>query len=746
MKHILLYILLTIVCLSTVAATNISVSPNDWVVDKANRGDILQQQFTLVNTGNTTETFSISGTDDIAPWAFVNPSLVELSSGSDSTISVALIIPSNAEYKTYSGKLHISSGNFSKDFDIIATVDKYSFAINQTLSISEKMTLDTYSVKITSILATVTAELYLNDNFVNTFEFSIGEEKEIGSDMAMKLTDRYSGMATFTIYSINQVTPTITQSQSINTDCELVAWTSSYNKVVVESADPLKDYVQFKNTCEDKEITIKRVSFQNTVYTEFGERPIYLDGSNPTIIESKDAVNIHFVIDPSEVNTGVHTPILQLDYELDDEQFKTETFFTISIARTAHAVEEDKLGQTLSCPDNNILVDEKFTIIYRDLEADQRISMEEPTPNEGVSNERVYYDGDNWIWEGKITQVGDYKMAFILRENGGYVNTSNCMFSVVSEITEEIISKKNITLDHVLPQFNEGKIRFIAMLPGEVEATFVTYTIKEMTTGPTPSLIAVHNLQEVETEANHQYCGIANVPGYNTIKKCISIGLSKMSVGITPKEIWLGDTVTFTFKDSEGYLVKDITIKVDSETYTDNPLTFKMGTPVAYNMVASAPSYEAWKSSITPKQETLDVILDPESIEEKALKLVYMVKNITSGEAVKFGFNKITGWSLKLDNKVVKAGFGDSGSINISQPGNYSLISNGEVYGNSIVMEQRSSSWSSWFFNLILIGCLGAFIVFLISKAGNKKKGKVVHANIQSSPLSDDMGSGVFHQ
>lgn len=718
MKKFISYIAVFLLCLFTASAYNVTLSPDSWSVPKAQRGEIVQSQFSLLNTGNETATFTITLTGAISSWGFISPTMAQLNANQSTNINVAFIIPASVSYTTYTGKLKVAIDNFTKENDISITVDKYTYLQNKTFSTTQELQLKSsgYSLRLKSVSSTVYAEVYLNGVYVTQLSFDINSEQQISDDIKVKMIDRYSNYATFTIYSVNQITTQLNDITTTNTStCELEAWTPTYYKPMVVGSTK-NDVVQFSNTC-DSEIKIRKAWFLNTItIPDVGERPIYFDSNPPYKVEPGDVIDIPFKIDTTEISAGSYAPTLQIDYEVNGQKMKAQTYFNIYVSRkVATTVNQEQNTTTsqqgFSYPKDPILINEKFIITYSGIKATQQVYMAEPVPIEGVSG-NAYFDADSWVWEGYVDREGSYNFQFILRENGGFVEKKNCTIKIVKEFqqTNPAFTLPNLTIDYILPANHpEKKLEFMVKLPNGMIAANAQFTIDERNIDG--SLVRTFSNNVVFPLYDKQYCAFAYVSGYQTAKTCISMALKKMVVIVEPSSINIGDTVKVTLKDANEELIEGVKFTTGTNSFTGNPYEFIAAQAIKYSLEATAPTYEKWSFEFTPKVPIT---------ENNPLSLQFITPNASLNNMVNFTFSAETPFIVKDDTGfILTSGLGITGAFLPPKIGNYSIYANGSLLYTMPVLETKKSIKFS-LTGIIIIVVLCVVIAFVIHSRGKK--------------------------
>jgi hypothetical protein len=746
---IMLYCLVSMYSVS--AVTNISVTPDVWNINDADRGGVVQHEFTILNVGNITQTFTLSMQGSISLWSYITPNYIYLEPGQSGSFSLALFVPTNAEYAVHQGTLRIetlaTNNSYMEEMSISVDINKYNHVENKTISTTQEISISPqgYTFFIESLGEEV--ELIVMDDGVQTaaFTFSPGDEQELDEEIKIKLVDRYGFYAKFEIYSVNEVTLQVRnleeqQTQS-DSDCELEPWVVLYPVSIVQGVIK-SDNIAFENTC-DEEVKIRQAWFmQGTTETNDGEKPATINSQVPPKIEPGDSFFLQILFDTKGIEPKIYSPILRIDYEVGDDKRQAFVNFKVTVKRTTNIDDIPGENQTLVCPRRGeVNLNQEFVITYKNIQVNQQVWMEK-TDN-AIQYIDARYDGNHWVWEGTANHTGQYELEFSLRENGAYLRPQTCNIRVIDPEEEEASSvEKNITIDHILPEFNEGKLKFQARLPSGKVSANAAFTIDVYTTTANPSLIRTYSGHEIEGLSNRKYCVTVYAPGYKTQKKCVVLGLRKMKIDMIPVQPSLGDLVTFTFRDVESNdVLKDISVTVNGTRYTANPFQFKASHKAQYTLNAIVGNYEKWTYSFTP-------LYDKPKAQTplNLLTITHMtpVENRSINKNMSVSFNKITGWVVNLDGKYYDGGQGDLAEFTPKEAGNYTIYAEGSSM-TTIELGTKSTIENSTFLQklstFVLFTLLAVGAIFVVGKGlskysnGGKKPGAKVTFPRPAGPL-----------
>ncbi len=646
----------------------------------AKAGETKLYNFVVKNDVNETKTFTFSVTGAITQgtWVtLVSPTSKDLGYNEETTVTLATIIPSDAQPGTYQGTFKVSDGTNEYSYNIYIIIPKWVWESDNILfniSSTYRLYPQQVDVKLLSTdLANQKASISISGSQIDLTQGQCYEEDSfkicaIDVDYNSLIAKFYSAYENSYVELVESQPPSEelpTQNLFFFIPSTIVRTIVGWQKTTIK--------LSLYNSL-DCPVQLKNLYFDGTLTTASGEKPTRVENYDLGILYPNQEKTFTVTIDTYDLTEGTYTTTLHVVGLCGLNVVDATATFTIKVISTPSPLE----GQINYNVPEQVSAGEVYEIKIYNVPED--IVYEINTNNANVIDKKL--ENNVLTIKLKSVQKGSALISITLKKG------SNIVWQKTFEVT--VTAPPQPVIINIPDRVERNKPLTIQTIPQDatiyidgVEATSRTFT---------------------PTKESYEIC--AEAPGYRRACKVIYTYIPMKNMVLEcPDEVKVGETIMCTARDAETNEILTVDWYVDDRP-VEPPL--KIDEPGMHTIKAIAPYYN-------PAIVNINVV--------QPLELTN-ISYSTVNKPVTFTFNRETTWTIKFGDKIIKQGSGTRGSFVPTEPGVYTLVTpelTQEFYvKQASIFEKYGEVGEIWLYVVIFVITLLGLIAF--RKYGGKVK------------------------
>ena len=426
-----------------------------------------------------------------------------------------------------------------------------------------------------------------------------------------------------------------------------------------------KLYVTITNRYK-KNVDIQRIYVDGDVtWTDDGWKPVDVEADYQTIGPG-DELSYTVLFNTYDVEVGTYLVKTIVEGKVEGQTVSAETRWELTIKPSTTVAPDASSYSDLEYPES-VDVNEEFEIVVGNLPAGADVLFFEIPEMDGTTKQ---VDSSTYVWRGKITEAGDYKINIWIW-NKGAVTTKTAEISVGGESGS--ISAKTLTLDFFPNPPIANQLVTIILKDSQTNAP-VDGNIEVSVIQPPDQVInKFRYLAPFSPELNKKYCISAGASGYEKVETCFEIGLKETNLIIEPNPPTVGQTMTIRYIDAvNNILVPNANIIVNGHQIAGATYSFT-AEDKSYYIEAVSDGYEKKEITITPKRNTSEFEIP---------QLLSAPEKVLIGQENNWTFNRAVDFIIKEDGKEVAKGNSKLISFEPDKIAEYEMWINGLRYLN----------------------------------------------------------------